>query len=399
MDDAVVRQDELAGGQVATLGVLTAVAVANGYYVQPLLNEVGAAIALPPSLLGLLPACTQLGFAIGLVAVLPLSDGLTARRVLLAVVPLQIAALLFVAASRGAAMLMIGCLAIGVTGMTPYILPPYASLRVPPGRLGYVTGMLTRGVNCGILLARAAAGVVAVHLGWRAVYVMAAVAMMGVLAGLARIVTPQPRSARIGYGRLIASMARLLRSEPKLRTAALCQGFNFGSFNTFWLSSTLYLHDLFGWSPDQIGTVGILGAVAAFSAPLFGRAITRVGPARARTVALAGIVLSWVLFAALRDSLAGMAVALILIDICATVQDISSRTILYALAPDQRTRLNAVYTLAMFAGGGASSALVGLCWVAGGWLAVCALGAASAVAGLAIAARAVRLHPSCATRR
>lgn len=131
--------------------------------------------------------------------------------------------------------------------------------------------------------------------------------------------------------------------------------------------------------------------------PLFGRAITRVGPARARAAALAGIVLSWVLFAALRDSLAGLAAALILIDICATVQDISSRTILYAFAPDQRTRLNAVYTLAMFAGGGVSSALVGLCWVTGGWLAVCVLGAASAVAGLAIAARAVRLHPFCAT--
>ena len=378
--------------------MLTAVAVANGYYIQPLLNEVGAAVALPPSLFGLLPACTQVGFAIGLVAVLPLADSLTARRVLLAVVPLQAVALLFVAASHGAAMLMIGCLGVGVAGMTPYILPPYASLRVAPGRLGTVTGMLTRGVNCGILLARAAAGFVAVHLGWRAVYVIAAVAMSGVLAGVARIVTPQSRTARIGYRRLIASMAGLLRTEPSLCTAALCQGFNFASFNTFWLGSTLYLHDRFGWSADQIGAVSILGAVAAFSAPLLGGAITRIGLAKARAVALAGILVSWVLFAALRNSLAGMTAALVLLDICATVQDISSRTILYGAAPEERTRLNAVYTLAMFAGGGLSSALVGPCWVAGGWLAICVLGAASAVAGLAIAARAVQPRLVEATR-
>ena len=384
------RSDELSGGEVAILGALTAVAVANGYYVQPLLNEIGASVSLPPRLLGLLPACTQVGFAVGLVALLPLADSMSARHVLLLVIPLQVVMLLFVAASSSASALMLGCLGIGIAGMTPYVLPPYASLRVPEHRLGYVTGMLSRGVNCGILLARAAAGLVAVQLGWRAVYVLASFAMAGVLAGVARIVTPQPRDPATGYRQLIGSMATLVRSEPRLRTAALCQAFNFASFNTFWLGSTLYLHDRFNWPPDWIGYVGVLGAASAFSAPLFGHAVTRFGPANTRTISLAGVLLSWALLVMWRNSLAGMAVALVLLDICATTQDIAGRTILYSLAPERRTRLNAVYTLAMFGGAGVSSVLVGLCWADGGWLGVCGLGALAGAGGLVLASRAAR---------
>jgi predicted MFS family arabinose efflux permease len=131
----------------------------------------------------------------------------------------------------------------------------------------------------------------------------------------------------------------------------------------------------------------VLGAAAAFWAPLAGRATLRFGPHRTRAAAFASIVVSWLLFAVFRESLIGMAVALISIDLGATLQDISSRTILYTLAPDYRTRLNAVYTMAMFAGGGVSSVLVGFCWVVGGWLAICTLGGSSAAAGLAVALR------------
>jgi predicted MFS family arabinose efflux permease len=380
-------QDDLSPQAVTTLSLMAAVSVATGYYIQRLLTEVGGEMGLSHALLGLLPALSQVGFAIGLVALLPLADSLTARRVLLGVIPLQIAALLLIAVSADTAMLMVGCLLIGVAGMTPYVLPPYVSLRVSNDRLGQVTGMLTRGVNCGILLARAAAGVIAVHLGWRAVYVVAAAAMAGVLAAVAKVVKPQIPGRRIGYGRLLASMAGILASEPKLRTAALCQCFNFGSFNTFWLGSTFYLGQHFGWRPDSIGYVSVLGAAAAFCAPLAGRATLRFGPHRTRAAAFALIVISWLLFAVFRESLIGMAVALILIDLGATLQDISSRTILYTLAPDYRTRLNAVYTIAMFAGGGVSSVLVGFCWAVGGRLAICALGGSSAAAGLAVALR------------
>lgn len=382
----------LSPNAVGMLGVVTAVAIANGYYVQPLLPLMVASVSLPHALTGILPALSQFGFVIGIITVLPLADSLSARHVLFAAVPMQMAALLIIALSWTPPMLMVGCLLVGVAGITPYVLPPYASLRISSERLGTVNGVLIRGVNCGILLARAAAGIIAVHLGWRSVYLLAATAMAGVLLAVSRIVKPQRPAAPVGYSELIRSLWTLPRAEPKLRTAALCQACNFGTFNTFWLGSTFYLHEHWGWRPDAIGYVSLLGAGAAFCAPHFGGLASRVGPARTRLFAFIVILAAWALFAVFRNSLVGMAVALVLIDLAATTQDVSSRTIIYTLAPEYRTRVNAVYTIAMFLGGCLTSFLVGFAWTAGGWLAICALGAVTAGMGLGLLARQNSLH-------
>ena len=371
------------------MGVLATVAaatVANGYYVQPLLVQIGASVDLPAGLVGLLPALTQVGLAIGLVTLLPLADTLSARKLLIATMPFQVAALLAVTASAGPASLMAGCLAIGLFGITPYVLPPYASLRVHGARLGAVTGMLTRGVICGILLSRVIAGLVSDQFGWRAVYILAASATTVALGVVATVVGPQgPAAPTVRYSRLVLSLFGLLASEPELRVAALCQALTFASFNAFWLGSTLYLHARFGWGPGAIGAVGLLGAASALCAPVFGRSAQRFGPRRTRPVAVAAMIVAWLLFAALRDSLLGMALALVVLDLSAVVQDVSSRTLLYARAPQVRTRLNAIYTVAMFGGGGLSSAAVGACWAVGGWTGICWFGGATAAAAALVA--------------
>ena len=142
---------------------------------------------------------------------------------------------------------------IGLFGVALYILPPYVSLRVPPSRVGQVTGMLTRGIFIGILLARTASGIIGTHLGWRAVYWIAAVMMAMELGFLIRIVRPEPATPSLGrmpYRDLIGSLWHLLRTVPELRTAALCVALSYGSFIVFWLGVTLYLQSpAFGWTP------------------------------------------------------------------------------------------------------------------------------------------------------
>jgi hypothetical protein len=59
------------------------------------------------------------------------------------------------------------------------------------------------------------------------------------------------------------------------------------------------------------------------------------------------------------DNLILLAVGVIVFDLSAPVADIS--TLLYTAVPAIRTRLNAVYQIAMFAGGSLMSILVGFC--------------------------------------
>ena len=363
---------------VGFLAVASAVAVANAYYIQPLLVEVGGALSIAGGLVGILPGLSQIGLACGLAFLLPLGDIISARRLLLAVIPVQIGALVLFATSGSGLAVAAASLLIGLFGIAPYILPPYVSLRVPASRLGQVTGMLTRGIIVGILLARTTSGVIGTHFGWRAVYWTAAVMMALELVFLVRVVRPEqamPSSGRVPYWHLIGSLLHLFRTIPELRSAALCQALSYGSFMVFWLGATLYLQGpSFGWTPQAIGLVALVAAAAASAAPMFGRAVDQSGPLATRRAALAGMVIAWVVLAVFQGHLAGMGVGLVVLDISATVLDISNRTILYGLEAEVRTRLNAVYQIAMFSGGAAMSVLVGVCWSSGGWLALCALG-------------------------
>lgn len=372
------------------MAVACAASVANGYYIQPLLVEIGASLAVPERLLGLLPALTQVGVAAGVLFLLPLADLVSARHLLLAVIPAQMAALLLAAASGRTTTLMAACLLIGFAGITPYVLPPYASARVRPAELGRMTGLLTRGIIVGILLARTVSGVIGTHLGWRVVYVVALAVMLGVLLSLRRLVQPAAAGVRdgpAGYRHLLLSMVRLLRTVPALRAAAACQALSFGSFNVFWLGSSFYLQGPdFGWRPDAVGAVAVVGAIAASGASFLGRAADIAGAHAARTLSFAAMALGWVVLALCRHSLAGMAAGLVLLDVGATVADITGRTILYRLDPAIRARLNALYTVAMFAGGGILSSLVGPVWAAGGWLFLCGLGLVPVLLAGAIAA-------------
>ena len=363
---------------VGLLAVASAVAVANAYYIQPLLVEVGGALLISEGLVGILPGLSQIGLACGLAFLLPLGDIISARRLLLTLIPIQIAALVLFATSGSALTVAAASLLIGLFGITPYILPPYVSLRVPASRVGQVTGMLTRSVIIGILIARTASGILGTHFGWRAVYWIAAVMMTIELAFLVWIVGPEPPMpppGRMTYRDLIGSLVYLLRTVPELRVAALCQALNYGSFIVFWLGVTLYLQSpAFGWTPQAIGLVALVAAAAASAAPMFGRAVDRSGPHTTRRAALAGTVIAWILLAVFEGHLAGMAVGLVVLDISVTIVDISSRTILYGLDAGIRTRLNAIYQVAMFSGSAVMSVLVGASWSLGGWSALCVLG-------------------------
>lgn len=373
---------EMADAEMHLLSLTICVAIANGYYMQPLIGEVGRNLMLPVNLWGMLPALTQLGLATGIIALLPLADTIQPRRMLSVVLPLQALALLAVATTANAHILFASCFAIGMFGITPYLLPPYASTRVGKDRLAHVTAVLTRGVIVGILLARTVSGLIAGSFGWRAVYWTAAALTMGLVALSAFIVRPTTPREKKSYGSLLLSMLRLARTERTLQIAAFSQATTFGSFNAFWIGATLYLGEHFGWSIGAIGLVGLVAAASAVTAPVFASAAARFGLGGARSAAMAITVAAWAIFMLFRLNIAVMALALIMLDIASVVVDISNRTMLYRLAADMRARLNAVYTISMFLGGGICSLLSGFAYAHFGWLGSCTIGAVAASVGL-----------------
>ena len=219
------QEDTVAPLSRATIAMLAAccgLAVANANYAQPLLVAMGQSLLLPTSMLGLIPALTQFGVTFGIAFLLPLGDVIPVRRLLTVTIILQAAALAGIAFAPDGTSLLLLSLMVGFFGITPYVLPPYATLRTPLTQRGRVTALLAQGVIVGMLLARSVSGVIGLYRGWRTVYALAAVAMLLLLWPLRRTIADEPPVSRTSYLALMRSVAEVFRTVPVVRWSALC---------------------------------------------------------------------------------------------------------------------------------------------------------------------------------
>jgi predicted MFS family arabinose efflux permease len=376
----------LGRGSIRVLAAACGVAVANANYAQPLLVDIARSFGLSDATVGLIPALTQFGVAAGVLFLLPLGDFISARRLLTVTIVLQIAVLAAMAIAPSGSVLIALALLLGFFGITPYVLPPYATLRTPLEQRGWVTALLAQGVLVGMLLARSISGFVGLHFGWRAVYALAAILMILLLIPLRRRLDPAPMPNRTAYAALMRSLAQVFLSVGVVRWSALCQALSTGSFTVLWIAISFHMQSPeFGWHSDGVGALGLIGAAAVVFAPLVGRIADRRGPRLSLLLALTATSLAWVLLAAFGHSVAGVIVGMILLDLGATSADISNRTVIFSLYPEIRTRLTTIYMVGKFAGAGAMAWLTGIVWSLGGWPAVCALGGGSAVAAAVVA--------------
>lgn len=109
-----LHETRLHRGVVLLLGVATGLSVANMYYSQPLLETIGHELHLSAGITGLVVTVTQVGYAAGLVFLLPLGDLLERRRLVVVMAVGAAIALALMAHSTTAAALLTWALAVGL---------------------------------------------------------------------------------------------------------------------------------------------------------------------------------------------------------------------------------------------------------------------------------------------
>lgn len=115
------------------LTVASGAAVANLYYNQPLLAEIGRSLNVSAQQVGYIPTLTQIGYAIGLLLIVPLGDMIERRRLLVTMFAIVACALMAAAVSPNIVWLAIASLAIGITTIVPQlIIPSRKAARVLP---------------------------------------------------------------------------------------------------------------------------------------------------------------------------------------------------------------------------------------------------------------------------
>ncbi|NOK13555.1 MFS transporter [Corallococcus exercitus] len=365
------------------MAVAGAVTVANLYYNQPLLGDIGRALGADGSALGLVPTLTQVGYAVGMLFLVPLGDSLERREVILVLCGCVAVALLAAGLAPNLNVLVAASFAIGVTTVVPQLLIPFAAQLAAPSERGRVVGTVMSGLLIGILLSRTAAGFVGTHLGWRTMFFVAA-GLMVVMGVVLRFTLPaQPPVAAMPYPQLMRSLIHLARTEPVLRLHALLGGLTFGAFSAFWATLALYLRSMPGHYDAQVaGLFGVVGVAGAVIAPLVGRSADRGAGRRINALAIAVLLASFVVLWLLGHSLWGIALGVVLLDLGAQANQIANQARVYSLRPDARSRLNTLYMVTYFVGGAAGAWAGMAAWTRAGWPGVCAVGAGMSLTAL-----------------
>lgn len=369
----------LGRGTLLLMAVACGLSVAGNYFAQPLLDVIGRDLHMSSAVSALVVTVAQVGYALGLILLVPLGDLLERRRLAVVLCAATAVFLAVTASAVNAAGLLIGTALTGLTSVAAQVVVPYAATLAAPEKRGRTVGTVMAGLLLGILLARTAAGLLSDLGGWRTAYWVNA-ALMAVMALLLRLALPRLRTrAGLTYPKLLGSTMALFAHEPVLRRKATLGALSFAAFSVLWTALTFLLSGpAYGWSESAIGMLGLLGAAGSLSASVAGRLVDRGLAHRVTGIAACLLLASWALLGlggpggalALTALLAGVVV----LDAAVQGVHISSQNLVYALRPEARNRLNSAYMTSYFVGGAVGSALTSAVWNAAAWHGVCALG-------------------------
>src|SRR6202790_1393258 len=155
---------------VAIIAAAGGIAVANLYYNQPMLPDVGRSFGVAANVIALLPMLTQIGYALGLFLFVPLGDVVDRHQLVLALLFGIIVSLLALALAPSLVWLDIASLTLGMMSAVAQVLVALAAQRRTPQHRARIVRTLQAGILGGILLARTVSGTVSAHFGWRPMF-------------------------------------------------------------------------------------------------------------------------------------------------------------------------------------------------------------------------------------
>jgi predicted MFS family arabinose efflux permease len=363
----------------------TGLAVASNYYAQPLLPTMAKSLDLSPGKAGFIVTTAQLGYALGLLLIVPLGDLIERRGLIVVMTLLSAAGLLLTALAPGMALVLLGTALTGLFSVVAQILVPFAATLAAPEERGKVVGTVMSGLLLGIILARTVAGALTALGSWRTVYWVGALAMLGVAVVLRKALPRYHHPVDLSYGRLILSIFTLFREEPVLRIRALLGAAAFGTFSVLWTAMAFLLAaPPYRLAPATIGLFGLAGAAGALAASSAGRLADRGRGGWATGAGLSILLFSWLPLAFASHSLAAFILGVILLDLAVQGIHISNQAAIYRIRPDARNRLTAGYMTTYFIGGALGSLVSASAFSHFGWMGVVSVGVAfSALGGLA----------------
>jgi len=366
----------LSSRMIFLFSLTSALAVANVYSAQPLLESIAASLQVSPGTIGTVVTATQSGYALGLIFLVPLGDCVNRKKLVITQLLLSVLALIIAAVAPDLMTLLCAMLLVGLMAVVTQLMVAWAAMLASPEQRGQVVGSVTSGIVIGILLARFVSGMIADLAGWRAVYLTAACLLLLISLILAKVLPATAgQTRRTSYPHLLLSVFRLFLTEPQLRRRGILALLIFAAFSMLWSSMVLPLTAL-SLSHTQTGMFGLAGLAGALAASRAGAWADLGLGQRATGLALALLTFSWLPIAALHTSLLLLIFGVILLDFAVQTVHVINQSLIVAARPEAASRLVGAYMCFYSLGSALGAIAATQLYTHWGWQAVCYAGAA-----------------------
>ncbi|MEU6880382.1 MFS transporter [Streptomyces sp. NPDC046712] len=385
---------------VLVMAVAGAVTVANIYFPQPLLDAIARGLGVSQHTAGLVSSAAQLGYALGILFIVPLADTARLRRLTTILLALTSGGLLVAAAAPNVLTLTVATLAVSTTTVLPQVLTPVAAALAGPGDRGRVVGLIGLGLTLGSTVSRTVSGAASDAGGsWRTAYLLAAAATAALLFVVPRGLPERagPVGDRLPYPRLLASLPRLFAEHREVRISALTGAAVFASYSVFWATLAFHLAaPPLGLGPGVAGLFGLLSLPGALLSAYAGRLTDRYGAGAVNAWSLLCVAVSLAVVGLGALSPVALVIGANLLILGTSASQVANQARIFDLGTRVAARVNTVFMLSTF-GGGAIGSLTAV-WLYGayGWTATIVAAAGFTALGMLLVAVTRRTAPSCA---
>ena len=360
-----------------TLAIIAGISVANLYYNQPLLNRISRDLQTSEFTANLIAMITQIGYAIGLLFIIPLGDLFKRKTIILINFTVLVVSLLTFALTPYIHLILFASLLTGICSVMPQIFIPIAAQFSTPKTKGRNVGMIVSGLLTGILASRVVSGIVGEYLGWRFIFFVAAGMMVICLIIIMRVLPDMPCNFKGKYSDLMKSLFSLVIEYPQLRISSLRAGIAFGSFLALWTSLAFKMGQApFFAGNNIVGLLGLCGIAGALTASYIGKYVHVLGVKRLNYIGCGLIFVAWFSLYFGQDSYVGIITGIFIIDIGMQCIQLSNQTTIFALNPKAANRINTIFMTTYFIGGSVGTFLAGTFWHWFGWQGVVGTGIA-----------------------
>ncbi|WP_262712386.1 MULTISPECIES: MFS transporter [unclassified Polaribacter] len=239
---------------------------------------------------------------------------------------------------------------------------------------GRSIGIVMSGLLIGILGSRIISGFVGEIYGWRTMYFVATGLMLLLFVVLMFKLPKLTPEYKGSYGSLMRSLWYYFKKEPSLRLATVKSALAFAGLCAFWTTLVFLMEENFNYGSSVTGAFGLFGIIGALGATVVGKLNNKMNKNKIIIFSALLLLFSWFVFLISANSLVGIAIGVILVDLGLQALHITNQNIIFSKNEDARNRVNTIYMVGFFIGGALGTSLGAILWEHFKWTGVASLG-------------------------